>query len=193
MKRNSVLLCLLGALVLLGGARAFAQAEVPKTGLRAEVLVHLKDVEDKLVALAEKMPQEKYTWRPGEGVRSVSEVFMHVASANFSMPRMIGVQPPQGLAPDLEKITDKAKVIETLKQSYAHVRDAVLKLSDADLSKPVRVYGRDSTTEGALLAIISHGHEHLGQSIAYARVNGFVPPWTEERQRRQQQAPKKAP
>jgi uncharacterized damage-inducible protein DinB len=150
----------------------------PTSGFRAEFLRQLDDVEKKLVDLAQAMPQEKYTWRPAEGVRSVSEVYMHVAGGNFFIPRVIGVQPPTGIGRDLEKITDKAKVVDTLKQSMAHVRQAALSTSDADLDKPVKFFGRDSTVREVLMILAMHMHEHLGQSIAYARMNGIAPPWS---------------
>jgi len=150
----------------------------PASGFRAEFLRQLDDAEKKLVDLAQAMPEEKYTWRPAEGVRSVSEVYMHVAGANFFFPRIIGIQPPAGLSREMEKITDKAKVVETLKQSFEHARQAALNTADADLDKGVKLFGRDSTVREVLLLLATHMHEHLGQSIAYARMNGVVPPWS---------------
>lgn len=144
-----------------------------------EFLYQLDEIEKKLVSLAEAIPAEKYSWRPEEGVRSISEVCMHVAGANFLLPRFIGVDPPGGLPPDMEKtVTDKARVIEVLKQSFAHIRQAVLKLSNSDLEKRVKYYGRETTVRDVLFSIANHCHEHLGQLIAYARTNGVVPPWT---------------
>ncbi|HEV2690823.1 MAG TPA: DinB family protein [Bryobacteraceae bacterium] len=156
-----------------------AAAKVP--GFRDLFLNQLKDVETKVVGLAEAMPQEKYAWRPGEGVRSVSEVYVHIAFANYYLPNFIGVKPPQGTSPGMEKtVTEKAKVVETLKASFAHMRKAVTDLPDADLDKPVKVFGQQSSYEGVLFLIANHMHEHLGQSIAYARTNGVVPPWSKK-------------
>jgi uncharacterized damage-inducible protein DinB len=164
----------------------------PASGFRAEFLNQLADVEKKLVGLAEAIPQEKYTWRPGEGVRSVSEVFLHVAGGNFAIPRAVGVQPPADLnLRGFDKsTTDKAKVVETLKQSFEHVRQAALKTPDADLDKAVKLFGSDSSTRGVFFLLANHMHEHLGQSIAYARMTGIVPPWTAERQAQQQPPPR---
>jgi hypothetical protein len=88
------------AVLLLGlcGVPARAQDPANVSGVRAEILYWIQDAETKLVQLAEAIPQEKYTWRPGEGVRSVSEVFLHVAGGNYSIPRTLGVQPPEGFA-----------------------------------------------------------------------------------------------
>ena len=182
--------------VSLLGVSALAQGtgpSAPASGYRAEFLRGLADTEKKFVNLAEKMPQEKYTWRPGEGVRSISEVYLHVAVANYGIPRVLGTQPPEGFNPKgfEASTTEKAKVVEALKQSFAHMRQAALNVSDADADKPVKMFGGETTYRGALLIITRHTAEHLGQSIAYARINGVVPPWTEEAQQRQQQQPQK--
>ena len=162
----------------------------PTSGFRAEFLNELKYEEDRFVRLAQAMPADKYTWRPAEGVRSVSEVYMHVAAANFNIPRVFGVPPPAGFnVQGFDKSTsDKTKVIETLQHSFTHMRDAVLNMSDADLDKQVDwLEGKKNTNRGVMVFILRHAAEHLGQSIAYARINGIVPPWTEEQQ---QQKPK---
>jgi len=163
-------------------------ADAPTTGYRAEFLQEFGDLETKFVRLAEQMPAEKYTWRPAEGVRSVSEVFLHLATANFGLSRRIGTPPPAGVQlQGLEKsTTEKAKVVELLKQSFAHMRGAAIKASDADADKTMPWFGgRTITQRGFFLFVTRHAGEHLGQSIAYARMNGIVPPWTEDAQRQQ--------
>ncbi len=163
-------------------AGAPAAADAPTSGYRAEFLRELADLETKYVRLAEKMPAEKYTWRPAEGVRSVSEVFMHVAGANFGLTRRIGTPAPAGFqGQGFDKsTTDKAQVVEQLKQSFAHMRGAALKATEADADKTMPWFGGSTITQrGFLVFLIRHAGEHLGQSIAYARVNGVVPPWSE--------------
>src|SRR6266545_3794657 len=63
--------------------RAAAPALAPAPGFRADALAQLDDVGKKIVDLAQAVPAEKYGWRPAEGVRSVSEVYMHIAGANY--------------------------------------------------------------------------------------------------------------
>ena len=175
-------------------ATTAATPAAPPAGLRGWALQELTAVENKMVRLAEATPQEKFTWRPGEGVRSISEVYLHVAGGNFGYPTLLGMQPPAGIERrGLEKsTTEKAKVVQLLKQSFDHMRQAAEKTSDADLDKPVKLFGREASYREVLLQAVTHAHEHLGQSIAYARMNGIVPPWTEERmqQQRQQERPK---
>lgn len=166
---------------------AGAPADPPTAGYRAEFLREFSDLETKYVRLAEQMPADKYGWRPAEGVRSVGEVFMHMAQANFGLSRRIGTPSPAGFNPQgYEKsLTDKAAIVEQLKQSFAHMRGAAVKASDADADKTMPWFGGATITQRAfLLFVVRHAGEHLGQSIAYARVNGIVPPWTEDAQRR---------
>ena len=115
-------------------------------------------------------------------MRSIGEVFAHIVAANYGIARAFGTQPPAGV--DFKAIAaaagDKAKTVQGLKDSFAHFRKAILALSDADADKPQKMFGRDTTQRGSFFMITGHMGEHLGQSIAYARVNGIVPPWTAE-------------
>ena len=149
-------------------------------GVKSEVLTWLKDAESKLIELAEATPEGKYSWRPGKGVRSTGEVFMHVATANYGLPGFVGVKAPDGFdfATFEKSKTKKAEIVSTLKASFEHMENAWNNMSEADLDKPAEFFGMKTTTRGAYLLLLSHCHEHLGQSIAYARSNGVVPPWT---------------
>ncbi len=153
-------------------------AASPVTGFRASFLRQVEDAEKKLIALSEATPQEKYAWRPAPGVRSISEVFMHVAGSNYFILGQMGIKPPAGLEADPEKITDKAKVVESLKRSFAFVHQTLMTTSDADLEKSINLFGDKATARDVLFLLATHVHEHLGQSIAYARTNGIVPPWS---------------
>jgi uncharacterized damage-inducible protein DinB len=114
----------------------------------------------------------------------VGEVYAHIVAANYGVARALGTQLPAGL--DMKSIqslaNDKPKLIQALKDSFAHFRGAILALSDADADKPQKMFNRQTTVRGAFMMIDRHWGEHLGQSIAYARVNGVVPPWTAESQ-----------
>jgi uncharacterized damage-inducible protein DinB len=152
----------------------------PTSGVRAEFLNELQIQEKKYLELAEAMPADKYTWRPAEGVRSVGEVYLHVAAANYNLPHVFGVAPPAGFqAKGFDtSTTDKTKIIQILKDSFTHMRQAVLNMPDSEVEKQLDWFGAKNTYRGVMLFIIRHMAEHLGQSIAYARMNGVVPPWT---------------
>ncbi len=160
----------------------------PTAGFRAEFLEEIAYYEQRYTRLAEAMPAEKYTWRPAEGVRSVGEVFTHIMVANYGIARAFGTAPPAGFDPKAIAAlsTDKTKVLQALKDSFAHFRGAIIALNEGDADKPQKMFNRSTTLRGSFIAITGHFGEHLGQSIAYARVNGIVPPWTEELQQQQQ-------
>jgi uncharacterized damage-inducible protein DinB len=191
MKRILSALCLF--LLAAGAVRGAAQVNPYKdgtpgvTGYRSEVLAEVTIQADKFTRLAEAIPAEKYTWRPAPDVRSIAEVFLHVSVANYNLYKLVGTPPPTDLdLKGLEKsTTDKAKVIATLKDSFAHAKKAITAMPDADLDKSMDWFGGKNTQRGILLFIVRHAAEHLGQSIAYARVVGIVPPWTEDMQKKQ--------
>ncbi|MGZ8833931.1 MAG: DinB family protein [Thermoanaerobaculia bacterium] len=147
-------------------------------GFRGELLTDLDDVQDKITRLATAIPAEKFTWRPSPGVRSVSEVFMHIAGGNYFLATFVDEQPPADMPKDIEKVSEKTRVLTELKKSFDHLRRVIANESDADLDKSVSMFGTPSTHRHVFNTIMNHLHEHLGQSIAYARMNGIVPPWS---------------
>ncbi len=168
----------------------------PASGFRAEFLEEIAYYEHRYTQLAEAMPAEKYSWRPGDGVRSVGEVFTHIIGANYGVARSLGTATPAGIDP--KAITafsgEKPKVVQALKDSFAHFRTAIIALNETDADKPQKMFNRQTTLGGSFIVITGHFGEHLGQSIAYARMNGVVPPWTEGfRQQEQKPAEKPKP
>jgi uncharacterized damage-inducible protein DinB len=172
-------LVILVALPALAAARVQPSVKAPAApkaqGFKAEFAANVDEVQEKLLDLAESIPADKYSWRPAPDVRSVSEVFMHVAGGNYFLSSFLGVDAPHN--GDLEKkYTRKAEVLAELRRSFEHVRNAAN--ATTDLERPVKLFGRQTTNRGVMLTIVSHLHEHLGQGIAYARMNGVVPPWS---------------
>ena len=147
--------------------------------MQAALVGNFGEVSKKLLDLAEAFPADKYSWRPAEGIRSVSEVFMHVAGANFFLSGPFGQEMPADFEKGMEKkVTEKADVIAWLKRSidYAHKTFA-----SADLAQggdQVEFFGQEMSKDSILLILLGHNHEHLGQAIAYARSTGVVPPWS---------------
>jgi uncharacterized damage-inducible protein DinB len=154
--------------------------EMKATGVKGSIQFQIDQAREKLLALAEAMPAEKYAWRPGQGVRSVGEVFAHVSGANYFLPTFWGAKIPDGVDPrGFEKEGgDKAKTIDTLKKSFDFLKQQLQAVPDADLDKKIKMFGQDATVRDAMMVLASHAHEHLGQSIAYARMNSVTPPWS---------------
>ena len=118
----------------------------------------------------------KYDWKPGPGVRSVSDVFNLIVKENGMLVGVLSGKPNTGAQP--APVTDPDKMQDALKTSYANLQTAITALSDSDLQAQVKLFGRDMTKQAALFLILNDQHEHLGQSIAYACTNGVVPPWS---------------
>jgi uncharacterized damage-inducible protein DinB len=157
--------------------RSFAQD--PLEGVWQGYDGEWKHVSRQLIELAEATPPEKFAWRPAAGVRSTSEVYMHIAITNFYLLRVTGPKVPPDLKEDMEnKVTSKLEVINWLKRSLDAVQQAHLAETTKDLERKVRIHDRDATVDGMYLRIIVHANEHMGQLVAYARMTGVVPPWS---------------
>jgi uncharacterized damage-inducible protein DinB len=137
-------------------------------------------VSRQLLALAQAIPAEKYSWRPAPGVRSVSEVFMHIAIANFYLLSVTGPKMPAEITSDEmeETVKSKSEVIGYLERSLDAVKEARARLKPGDLQRKVFIQGKTVDVDGMYLRIIVHDNEHMGQLVAYARMNGIVPPWS---------------
>lgn len=159
-------------------ALAFLTAPLAASDMGARMAANLADVEGKLVGLAEAIPDAKFGWSPADKVRTVSEVLMHVASANHFFAGRLGAGEPPAESRGWEQtVTTKAAAIPKLQESFAAVKRA---LESADLGKATKLFGgKEGTLADFGLIAVGHGHEHLGQLIAYARSNGVTPPWSE--------------
>lgn len=185
MKRRSSMTALLMAAMLAGLFAQDKMADVKAIkGIQGSFVRQSMSTEKKLTSLAEAVPQDKFNWRPTEGVRSIAESFLHSAVGNYLMVRMLGGKLPEGL--DLMKLekstTDKAKVVEEVTKSFKAVNDCIGSIPDADLTKEVSFFGTPMSENDVIMAAADHQHEVLGQAIAYARMNQIVPPWTAARQ-----------
>jgi uncharacterized damage-inducible protein DinB len=150
-------------------------AQAQPAGMQAAFAKDAGTLSDKFTGLARVMAG-KYDWRPGQGVRSVGDVFNLIVMENGMLVGVLSGAPSPAGRP--EPITDPEKLQQALKASYVNLQKAITGLSDNDLQAPVKLFGRDMTKQGALMLLMGDQHEHLGQSIAYARSNSVVPPWS---------------
>ena len=155
-------------------------AQHPPADLRDGFKGRYQYAAQRLVALAKAIPEDQFSWSPGEGVMSVERVFMHIIHYNYYYPASsLGVAAPEGIdVPNLESLTGKAVVLEHLQPSLDHVRAVLGQMSADDLSQGVELYGRHTEAWNVFMQLQVHMGEHLGQLIAYARMNGVVPPWS---------------
>lgn len=148
--------------------------------LRKELMQHFDMSINKVIALADAMPADKYQWKPSADAMPVGHVYAHIANYNFSYPSTsMGVAAPAGIRADtLEAMRDKAQIVALLKRSAEYVRQSINAMPAAQLNANTRLYGRTVPQWAVLLQLVAHMNEHLGQSIAYARANDVVPPWS---------------
>lgn len=169
----------MASLVLLAAVATPIAAQDDPTGYLGSFKNDYERVSKKLLDLAGAIPADKFGWRPTDEVRTVSEVFIHVAGANFFITSALGVDRPEDFGRDAEAtITKKDDVIATLKKSFDHVFKAVEAQAGKDLDREVELFGGKMPVRDAFMVLTTHAHEHLGQSIAYARSIGVVPPWS---------------
>jgi hypothetical protein len=186
--------------LLLGASLSAAQGK-DASSLKTEYLDDFAETCKHLDQLSQAIPANKYAWRPAAGVRSVSEVFVHIADGNFLLLSLTGVKLPSEYFPnlpmdakgkpnpqavfkrtgELEKtIVDKDAVTRMLKSSLDEVRNRFSQLTIAELDQHTDFFGEKTTVRRIYLRIFAHVNEHYGQSIAYARVNAIVPPWSQK-------------
>jgi hypothetical protein len=185
-RRALATLSLASLICLAASSPARAQEVMPKdsaAAVKASFIADIETLRGKFVGLAEAFPQDKYTWRPMEGVRSVSEVLMLAAMEGYSfIPNSFGAKAADlGSREEMAKLrtlSDKAQVIDHLNKGFAHAKKELEALDPATLTGKRKVMGRDLSVTDTALAIGGDLHEHLGQLIAYARTNHIVPPWS---------------
>lgn len=165
---------------------ANADHTAPSYDMKAQALVDLEQVQKKFVSLANALPSDKFTWRPSEDSRSFAEVFLHVAGERYQIMSLMGATPPAGFdAKTFEKATtDRTRVVEELSKSWDFAKSAISGMSNADFAKLLPKLGPQANAGDVVYILVADAHEHLGQSIAYARSNGIVPPWTVEAQKK---------
>ena len=166
--------------VLAGPAPAARALAAAPAGFRGEFLHQFDQSMSRVVALAEAVPAETYPRPAAAGVMPLGQIFAHIARFNYEYPaRAMGVSQPAGVDRDtLERVGEKAAVVALLRRSAEHVRAAVRQMPEAQLARATTLYGRRVPQWAVLLQLIAHMDDHLGQSIAYARVSGVVPPWS---------------
>jgi len=165
---------------------AAADHTAPSYDMKAQALFDLAAVQKKFVDLANAVPADKLTWRPSDDSRSFAEVFLHVSGERYQILALGGAQPPADFdGKTFEKsTTDRARLIEELNKSWDFAQKTINAMTNADFAKLLPKLGPQANAGDVVYILVADAHEHLGQSVAYARVNGIVPPWTVAAQKR---------
>lgn len=157
----------------------------PNYDMKAQSLLDLQMVQKKFVDLANAVPADKLKWRPSADSRSFAEVFMHVAGERYIILALMGATPPEQFKQkEFEKsTTDKATIIAELNRSWEFAQKTIQNMNNADFARLLPKLGPQANAGDVVYILVSDAHEHLGQSVAYARENGIVPPWTVEQKK----------
>lgn len=168
-------------LVMLLATASAARAQATPPDFRGEFLQQFDASMEKVIALAEAVPAEKFARPAVAGAMPLARIFAHIASYNFGYPaRAMGIAPPAGIGLDsLERVAEKARVVALLRRSADHVRQSVRGMPEAQLARTTTLYGRQVPQWAVLFQLLAHMNDHMGQSIAYARASGVVPPWSQ--------------
>jgi uncharacterized damage-inducible protein DinB len=158
----------------------------PSYDMKGQALFDLQAVQKKFVDLANAVPADKLTWRPAPDARSLAEVFLHVAGERYGILGLIGAEAPAGFdRKTFEKsTTDRAQIVAELNKSWEWTQKTINGMSNADFAKLLPKLGPQANAGDVVYILVADAHEHLGQSVAYARENGIVPPWTVEAQKK---------
>lgn len=194
MNRLSVVLLVVLSLGTFAAAAPAPKSDEPSTAdhtspsydMKGQALFDLAAVQKKFVDLANAVPADKMTWRPSAGSRSFAEVFLHVSGERYGILSLMGATPPASYnRKTFEKsTTDKTKIIEDLNQSWDFAQKTIQGMSNAEFGKLLPKLGPQANAGDVVYILVADAHEHLGQSVAYARENGIVPPWTVEAQKK---------
>lgn len=168
---------------------ASADHTPPSYDMKPQSLLDLETMQKKFVDLASALPADKLTWRPSSDSRSFAEVFLHVAGERYQILALMGAVPPAGFDGKTfaKSTTDRDKIVEKLNKSWDFAKKAISSMTNADFAKPLPKLGPDANAGDVVYLLVVDAHEHLGQSVAYARENGVVPPWTVAAQKAAQQ------
>jgi hypothetical protein len=187
MSRRFLALVLISLVALAGSgiasgqnSDAAADRTAPSYDMKAQALLDLERVQQKFVDLANAIPPDKMTWRPSADSRSFSEVFLHAAGERYGILGLMGAEAPAGFdRKTFEKSTiDRAQIVAELNKSWEFAQKAIAGMTNADFAKLLPKLGPQANAGDVVYILVADAHEHLGQSVAYARMNGIVPPWT---------------
>ena len=194
MRTIAVITCCLAMLVSAAtlswsqpGDTAAPDHTAPSYDMKAQSLLDLERVQKRFVDLANAIPADKFAWRPSADARSFAEVFLHTAGERYAILKMMGAAAPEGFdAKAFEKsTTDKDRIIAELNKSWDFTKSTIGGMSNAEFAKLLPKLGPQANAGDVVYILVADAHEHLGQSVAYARVNGVVPPWTVAQQQAQ--------
>lgn len=180
MKRHIIfaaVFCMAASAALAQGTPAAASDNPYTSAVRQQA----KAIQGLVLRTAEKVPEELYSFKPTETVRSLGGLLGHIADANFLICRFANDEKP-AIDTSREKLATKAEIVAALKESFAFCDGVAARMTDANGSAPVTMFGRGNTKFGVLAFNNNHTWEHYGNLVTYMRLKNIVPPSSERSQ-----------
>lgn len=132
-----------------------------------------------LLRSADKMPEENYSFKPADSVRTYGQIIGHLADAQYLFCSLVSGEKNPGL--NIEKTkTSKADLTAALKEAFAYCDKVYDSMTDASSLQMVKFFGNDAPKYAILQVNVGHNMEHYGNLVTYMRIKGIVPPTSEQ-------------
>jgi len=162
----------LAALVLTLGVPQLVSAQAVTSSLLG---LH-ETTKDNIVASAQMLDEDMYAFRPTDEVRSMGQLFAHVAGAQYSFCSAAAGEANPNSENFEETRTTKASIVEALEQGFGYCEGVYARMTDDMGARSVTFFGGPNTAFGVLAFNSAHNYEHYGNLVTYMRLNGITPP-----------------
>jgi uncharacterized damage-inducible protein DinB len=168
---------LTGALILavLSTAAGPAGAQGTDDATIASVKTTYEVVKGYITKAAAQVPEDTYKFQPTKEVRTMGQLFGHIANSNGMICGTASGMKPASSG-DAEKLATKAEIQKALADSFAACDHAFSMINPANANEPVKLFGMAHTRIGAMAFNNAHDFEHYGNIVTYMRINKMVPP-----------------
>src|SRR6202050_701921 len=199
-KRSSFVVVVLTLLAVAGPslhsqAQTESQPPSPARSRSDEMLDRWNDIGNKLIAMAQDFPEEKYDFKLQKDERTFAENLLHAAALDFVLIRRVsgvnlGPDFGSGDNPSRDAFKTKADVVKFVQEAVADGAQVIQQQGDAGLDKPSKFFGNRLAHNSSIwMLAIEHSGEHYGQLVVYSPANNLVPPDTRRNQAQQAQPP----
>ena len=160
------------ALVCAAAVPALTQEKNPVTSAVREILPRQQK---NIVAAAEEMPADKFSYKPTADQMTFGHLLLHIAGGNnMFCGKIAGSAAPK--SPELKETDSKDKLVTALKSSFDFCETALGKMDDSKLGDKIELFGHDGSMAWALIALTNSWADHYGMQAMYLRLNGLLPP-----------------
>jgi uncharacterized damage-inducible protein DinB len=170
-------------LCLVSGA-ALAQDDMMAEDMADPIMRSLEGIHQMtagtIVQTAEMLDDEMYAYRPTEDVRTAGQLLAHIANAQYFFCSTAAGTPSPNEVNIEETATTKAEIVPALKEAFAYCDSVYASMTDAQAAESRDMFGNPMAASGVLAFNTTHNYEHYGNLVTYMRMNGIVPPSSQQ-------------